>query len=93
MVTQYSINKNNNNSKNCLPLIIKYNKNIKGLFIYYNNNILVKYRIDENNGKILDNEIILNNIAISSFDLCKYFLIYSLWDSYKLGIYSEHSNC
>ncbi len=95
LITEYNINKNNNMNNNvianCIPLIIKYNKNLNGLFIFYNNNILVKYLIDENIGKIINNEIVLNNEAISSFDVCKYFMIYSLWDSNKLGIYSFNS--
>ena len=52
LITEYSLNKNtinNNDKKNLLPLIIKYNKNLKGLFIYYNNKNLVKYGIDETN--------------------------------------------
>ena len=91
LLSTYSINNNknkNNNNKNISPLIIKYNKSLTGLFIYYNNNALVKYNIDENNGKIINNEIILTNLSISSFDLCKYFLIYSLWDNNQIGIYS-----
>ena len=91
LITEYSINKNNNDKNNLLPLIIKYNKNLKGLFIYYNNNILIKYGIDETNGKIISNEIILNNVSIISFDLCKYFMLFSLWDNNKLGIYTFHS--
>jgi len=90
LTTEYSKNKNNIKN-NWSPLIIKYNKNLTGLFIYYNNNVLVKYKIDENNGKIIDDEIILTNISISSFDLCKYFLIYSLWDNNQIGIYSFYS--
>ena len=78
-------------NNNVLPLIIKYNKNHQGLFIFFNNNNLVKYIIDENNGKIINNEIILSNISISSFDLCKYFLIFSVWENNQLGIYSFNS--
>ena len=92
LITEFALNDTNNVETNVgLPLIIKYNKNLKGLFIYYNNNNLVKYKIDENAGKIIDIEIILNNVSISSFDLCKYFMIYSLWDSNKIGIYSFNS--
>ena len=92
LITEFNINKNHNNmNDNYIPLIIKYNKNLKGLFIFYNNNILVKYLIDENTGKIMNNEIVLKNEAISSFDVCKYFMIYSLWDSNKIGVYSFYS--
>ena len=94
LLTEYCINKNNmsnNLNGNYIPLIIKYNKNLQGLFIYYNNNFLVKYQIEDNKGKIINNEIILNNVSISSFDICKYFMIYSLWDSNKIGIYSFYS--
>ena len=91
LLTVYSNNYNknkNNRESNCLPLIIKYSKSLNGLLIYYNNNTLVRFNIDENNGKIISNEIILINLSISSFDLCKYFLIYSLWDNNQIGIYS-----
>ena len=90
LITEYPINKNNYNN-NILPLILKYNKNLQGLFIFYNNNTLVKYIIDENVGKIINSEIILSNISISSFDLCKYFLIFSLWENNQLGIYTFYS--
>ena len=93
--TQYPINQininNNIKQSTSLPLIIKFNKNLNSLFIYYNNNVLLKYEIDEITGKIIKNEIILNNISISSFDICKYFMLFSLWDSNKLGIYSISS--
>ena len=76
------------NEKGEIPLIIKYNKNIKSLFIFYNDNNLVKYNIDINSGKIIGNEIILNNIFISAFDVCKTFLAFSVWNDSKLGVYS-----
>ena len=76
------------NEKGEIPLIIKYNKNIKGLFIFYNNNNLLKYNIDINSGKIIGNEIILNNISVSAFDVSKKFLIFSVWNNSKLGVYS-----
>ena len=84
------INKNNNYIKETisLPLIIKFNRNLNGLFIFYNNNSLIKYEIDETDCQIIKNEIILHNISISSFDICKYFMLFSIWDSNKLGIYS-----
>ena len=76
------------NENGIIPLLVKYNKNIKGLFIYFNNNNLIKYKIDIKEGKIIENEIILNNISISAFDICKKFIIFSSWDIKKLGIYS-----
>ena len=79
------------NEKGEIPLILKYNKNIKSLFIFFNNNNLVKYNIDINSGKIIGNEIILNNISISAFDVCKNFLIFSVWNDSKLCVYSFNS--
>ena len=76
----------NNNHE--LPLIIKYNKNLKALFIYFNNNKLINYIIDESKGIIIKEEIILENTNISSFDICKKFLVFSMWDDSKIGIYS-----
>ena len=89
LLSNYPINKLANNS---LPLIIKYNKNQCGLFIYYNSNNLIKYKIDNDNGKIINNEIIIKNVSISAFDICSYFMIYSFWDSNQIGIYSFNSN-
>ena len=85
LLSNYSINKIANNS---LPLIIKYNKNQCGLFFYYNNNNLIKYKIDNDDGKLISNEIILKHASISAFDICSYFMIYSFWDSNQIGIYS-----
>ena len=76
----------NENGK--IPLLVRYNKNIKGLFIYFNNNNLIRYNIDIINGKIVENENILNNKPVCALDVCKKFLIFSSWDSNKLGIYS-----
>ena len=74
------------NGKN--PLLVKYNKNIQGLFVYFNNNNLLKYNIDIKEGNITSNEIIFNDIPISTFDVCKEFLIFAMWENNKLGIYS-----
>ena len=82
------ISKLNLKEKNKIPLLVKYNSNIQGLFIYFNNNILVKYNIDIKEGKILGNQIILNNVNISNFDVCEKFLIFSKWDDNLLGVYS-----
>ena len=76
------------NVQDKIPLIIKYNKNLQGLFVYFSDNNLIKYHIDINDGKIMENELLLNNISISAFDLCKKFLIFSNWDNNKLGIYT-----
>ena len=57
------------NEKGEIPLLLKFNKKLNSLFIYYNNNNLIKYNIDINDVKIIGSEIILNNIAISSFDV------------------------
>ena len=47
--TQYPINQininNNIKQSTSLPLIIKFNKNLNSLFIYYNNNVLLKYEL------------------------------------------------
>ena len=79
------------NENGIIPLLVKYNKNIKGLFIYFNNNNLIKYNIGIKERKIIENEIILNNISISAFDICKKFMIFSSWDNNKLGIYSVNN--
>ena len=76
------------NVQDKIPLIIKYNKNLQGLFVYFSDNNLIKYHIDINDGKIMENELILNDISISAFDLCKKFLIFSNWDNNKLGVYT-----
>ena len=75
---------NNNKVK---PLLIKYNERLNSLFIYFNNKKFLCFKIDEN-GQIIYNKELLNDVNISSFGLCKYFIIYSQWDSTKLGIYS-----
>jgi hypothetical protein len=49
---------------------------------------LIKYKIDDDNGKIITNEVILKDASISAFDICSYFMIYSFWDSNQIGIYS-----
>ena len=76
------------NEKGEIPLLIKYNKNISSLFVFYNNNNLIKYNIDINEGKVKGSEILLNKISLSSFDVCKKILIFSVWENNKLGVYS-----
>ena len=73
------------------PLIIKYNEKLHSLFVYTNNNKLISYTIDEN-GNISEIKELIKDVNISSFGLCQYFLIYSLLDSNKLGIYSINTN-
>ena len=75
---------NNNKIK---PLLIKDNERLNSLFIYFNNNKFLCFKIDEN-GQIIYNKELLNNVNISSFGICKYFIIYSQWDTNNLGIYS-----
>ena len=79
------------NEKGEIPLLFKYNKNNNSLFVFYNNNNLIKYNIDINEGRIKGSEIILNNISISSFDVCKKILIFSVWENNKLGVYSFYN--
>ena len=69
------------------PLLIKYNERLDSIFIYFNNNKFLCFKIDEN-GQILFNKELLNNVNMTSFGICKYFIIYSQWDTNNLGIYS-----
>ena len=72
------------------PLLIKYNKTLNNLFIYSNDNNLQSFIIDSK-GNINNPINILKNVSICSFDLCKYFMVYSLWDTNYLYIYSFNS--
>ena len=93
----YSIGENNNitlTEKNYFdtdnkvsPLLLKYNKKLNTLFIYFNNRRLLYFKINIK-GIITEAEIIFNNINMSSFGVCKYFIIYSEWDKKNLGIYT-----
>ena len=74
-------------NKNIKPLIIKYNKNLSSLFVYSNNKNLTSYKFDTD-GNIIETTEILKNVSLCSFDICKYFLVYTLWDSNDLFIYS-----
>lgn len=78
------------NNKKIYPLIVKYNKKLNKLYVYSNDKSLKSFKIDKN-GKISEVSDILKNVYICSFDVCKYFIIYSLWDSNKLYIYSFKS--
>ena len=83
LVTRQTFDDNNK----IKPLLIKYNERLNSLFIYFNNNKFLCFKIDEN-GQIINNKEILNNVNMTSFGLCKYFIIYSQWDTNNLGIYS-----
>ena len=74
-------------NKNIKPLIIKYNKNLSSLFVYSNNKNLTSYKFDTD-GNIIETTEIIKNVSLCSFDICKYFLVYTLWDSNDLFIYS-----
>ena len=78
-----------NNSK-IIPLIVKYNKKLNILFLYSNDKKLKTFKIDKN-GTITETINILKDVSICSFDVCQYFIIYSLWDSNNLYIYSINS--
>ena len=69
------------------PLLVKYNKKLNSVFIYYNNKKFMQFIISTK-GEIADAKEIFNNINLSSFAVCKYFIIYSEWDKNHLGIYT-----
>ena len=52
------------------------------------------FKIDAT-GQIASTKEILDNINMSSFNVCKYFIIYSEWDKNNLGIYTINTgkNC
>ena len=77
-------------NKKIIPLIAKYNKKLNALFIYSNNQYLYAFKFDSN-GNIIQSSEILKNVSICDFDICKYFLVYALWDSNNLFIYSINS--
>ena len=87
LITKKYIEENNHKYS---PLIARFNKKLSKLFVYSNNKKLKYLKIDIN-GHIIEEDDILENILICSFDICKYFLIYSLWDSNYLNIYSFNS--
>ena len=90
LITTHNINNDGNEDNKINPLIIKYEKKLNKLFIYLNNNILRLYNI-EKNGNIYEINDIFKNVSISAFDVCKYFIIYSLWDSNNIYIYTINS--
>ena len=93
----YKINDNGNieqtqdktldNMKQVRPLLIKYNEKLNSLFVYFNNKQFLAFKIDIN-GKICSKETLIDNINMSSFGVCKYFIIYSEWDKNNLNIFT-----
>ena len=93
----YKINDNGNieqtqdktldNMKQVRPLLIKYKEKLNSLFVYFNNKQFLVFKIDIN-GKICSKETLIDNINMSSFGVCKYFIIYSEWDKNNLNIFT-----
>ena len=79
-----------NNKNKIIPLIVKYSKKLSTLFIYSNNKNLLSYIFDIN-GNIIESIEILKDVSLCDFDISKLFLIYALWDSNNLYIYSFNS--
>ena len=79
--------KNFDDNNEIRPLLIKYNERLNSLFIFFNNKKFLCFKIDVN-GKISDTKEIFDDINMSSFGICKYFIIYSEWDKNYLGCYS-----
>ena len=77
-------------NKNIIPLIAKYNKKLNILYTYSSNKNLISYQFDDK-GNITEISEILKQVDICSFDISKYFIIYSLWNSNSLFIYSINS--
>ncbi len=73
-----------------IPLLVKFHRKTSSIFIYNSNNDLVKYKIE--NDIINEVTIILSNVYISAFDVSTYFLIYGLWESNNIYIYSFVNN-
>ena len=75
------------NMKQVRPLLIKYNEKLNSLFVYFNNKQFLVFKIDIN-GKICSKETLIDSINMSSFGVCKYFIIYSEWDKNNLNIFT-----
>ena len=75
------------NMKRVRPLLIKYNEKLNSLFVYFNNKQFLVFKIDIN-GKICSKETLIDSINMSSFGVCKYFIIYSEWDKNNLNIFT-----
>ena len=89
LILNKSLEEENKNIK-ITPLIVKYNKKISTLFIYTNKQNLIAFKFDIN-GNIIESTEILKDVSICDYDICKYFLVYALWDSNNLFIYSLNS--
>ena len=87
LITENYVDENN---KKINPLLVKYNKKLNKLFVYSNDKKLRSFKIDKN-GKINETIELLNDVYICSFDVCQYFIIYSLWDSNNIHVYSLNS--
>ena len=70
-----------------MPLLVKYNNKLNSLFIYLNNKRFFRFEVSIK-GEVSSAKEIFNNINMSSFGVCKYFIIYSEWDKNNLGIYT-----
>ena len=57
------------------------------LFIFFYNRSFIYFKID-NTGCISEAKALFNGINMSSFGVCKYFIIYSEWDKKNLSIYT-----
>ena len=86
-VVKLTQRKNFNDMDQVKPQLIKYNERLNSVFIYFNNKVFMSFKIDSN-GQISSTKEILDNINMSSFGVCKYFIIYSEWDKNNLGIYT-----
>lgn len=72
---------------NFIPLIVKYHKKTNSLYIYANNKSLIKYNLSN----LSNNEVILSNVEISAFDVSIYYILYALWESNDILIYSTQT--
>ena len=87
IITEKYIDENNKKIKS---LIVKYNKKLNNLFVYSNDKKLKSFKINEN-GNIIEELELLKDVDICAFDVCQYFILYSLWDSSDLHVYSISS--
>ena len=83
LTTKYFLDK----ERKVTPLLVKFNKKLNMLFIYFNNRSFIYFKID-NTGSISEAKALFNGINMSSFGVCKYFIIYSEWDKKNLSIYT-----
>ena len=83
LTTKYFLDK----ERKVTPLLVKFNKKLNMLFIYFNNRSFIYFKIDST-GSISEAKALFNGINMSSFGVCKYFIIYSEWDKKNLSIYT-----